>query len=309
MKTWVKLKTKINHDPEVGTLSWAHRGIWCALLALAGEIDDRDGDDRETGRLDTPENTAWRIRCDWSEFQAALAEFLKRGGWIEERDGVLYLTKYRESQERPPSSRRKAVAERVQRTRARKAQRCNEGVTTLHAHVTPLDTESESDTETESETESIGAGTPAPTQKPRITDGERRKQDAVRLALQRHFCERTKIKPPETNTDKQKRGAGALWWGPLREIAELAEWDVKGGQEIIDAAVLRLDGLTISDPKSILRTAYAIVAEAERPRLSSVGGTGGPMGRHDARASPGSENLRRLEEWARQEGVLDGVKN
>ena len=167
MKTWVKLKTKINHDPEIGTLSWAHRGIWSALLALAGEIDDRDGDDRETGRLDTPENTAWRIRCDWAEFQAALAEFTNRDGWMDDRDGILYITKYRKAQERPPSASHKAVAARVQRSRARKAQASNDGVTTLPEAVTPP--ESESDTEKSNAADA--AGTAVPNGDPTTFDG------------------------------------------------------------------------------------------------------------------------------------------
>ncbi len=62
MKTWVKLYTEVNHDPEIGRLTWAQRGLLFSLFALAGEIDNRDGDDRETGTLDTVANTAWRLR-------------------------------------------------------------------------------------------------------------------------------------------------------------------------------------------------------------------------------------------------------
>ena len=78
MKTWVKLHTKINHDSKMGTLTWAERGIWSALLALAGEIDDQD-EDGPTGLLDTIDNVAWRLRCDIDELEAALHSFIQRG--------------------------------------------------------------------------------------------------------------------------------------------------------------------------------------------------------------------------------------
>ena len=72
MKTWIKLYTEINRDPDIGTLTWAQRGIWSALLALAGEIDDRDENEQETGRLDTSTRVAWSIRCDLAELDEAI---------------------------------------------------------------------------------------------------------------------------------------------------------------------------------------------------------------------------------------------
>lgn len=146
MKEWVKLYTEIIRDPDIGTLSWAHRGIWAALLALAGEIDDRDDEGMETGRLDTRENVAWYLRCSPQELDEALAEFIPRE-MIHEADGVLWVTHFPERQARPPSARPEAVSERVKRHRNKakaSAKRdgnepetevkreCNEDVTTLH---------------------------------------------------------------------------------------------------------------------------------------------------------------------------------
>ena len=111
MKSWVKLYTEINWDPKIGTLSWAHRGLWCSLLALAGEIDARDGDESETGELDTIENTAWRLRCDPTEFREMLAAFLERG-IIAERNGILFVTHYGIRQAVPPSQTRPANRDR-----------------------------------------------------------------------------------------------------------------------------------------------------------------------------------------------------
>ena len=148
MKTWVKLYTEINHDPDMAPLTWAQRGIWQAMLALAGEIDARDVDDHETGELDTPANVAWRIRCTLAEMQDA-AKALAEQGMVEERDGILYLPHYGERQRRAPSSARERVAERVQRHRNNGAAACNEDVTRVQRGVTR--TESESDTEAESD--------------------------------------------------------------------------------------------------------------------------------------------------------------
>lgn len=130
MRTWVKLYTEINHDPKIGTLGWAHRGVWCALLALAGEIDDTDGEGKITGAVDTIPNTAWRLRCEEDELRAALAEFEPRG-MTHMADDMIVVSNYPFRQEHSPSTRNEAVAQRVRRHRER-AVPCNEDVTALH---------------------------------------------------------------------------------------------------------------------------------------------------------------------------------
>ena len=74
MRTWVKFYTETNRDPKIGTLTWAQRGIWAALLALAGELDDQD-EGQQTGMIGTSEDIAWRIRCDVGELTEAFAAF------------------------------------------------------------------------------------------------------------------------------------------------------------------------------------------------------------------------------------------
>ena len=168
MKSWVKLYTEILDDPDQGTLSWAQRGMWSALLALAGKLDHREGErDTETGRLDTVDRIAWHLRCDPCELEEAVAAFTERG-MVEERDGVLYLPNYAKRQARPVSARRNAVAQRVRAHRERQAEERNEDVTTLQDDVTsvqrgvtPSDSETDSDTDTDSEV--VGADAPAPT--------------------------------------------------------------------------------------------------------------------------------------------------
>jgi len=180
MKTWVKLYTEVNEDPKIGSLTWAQRGIWSALLALAGRLDYRDENDKETGLLDTPQNTAWHLRCPAEEFGDALKAFQERG-MIDEREGLLYITNYAKRQARPPSASREAVAKRVKRHREAKPDQRNEetderneSVTPLQNNVTPLETDTELDTELDTEQRqnrtdnapSAGAG--APTSPPDI---------------------------------------------------------------------------------------------------------------------------------------------
>ena len=144
MKTWIKLYTEINHDPTMGSLTWAQRGIWSALLALAGEIDDRDVDESETGALDTLDNIAWRIRCETHELAEALDAFEKRN-MVEEQDGIYFLCNYGKRQSRPPSAKPSAVAGRVKRHRAVAKRECNEDVTSPQRGVTPSDTDTDTD--------------------------------------------------------------------------------------------------------------------------------------------------------------------
>lgn len=87
---------------------------------------------------------------------------------------------------------------------------------------------------------------------------KRSEHDETRLVLEQHFADKTGLPRPKANTAKQKRSAGSLWWGPLREIAELCEWDADLAVRLIDATVDHLRGnVTIASPKSILKTAKA----------------------------------------------------
>jgi hypothetical protein len=167
VKTWVKLYTEINRDADMGTLTWAQRGIWSAMLALAGELDHRDDDGVETGALDAPERVAWHLRLTPDELADAVQAFTERG-MLEERDGVLFLPHFTSRQGRAPSDRPAVVAQRVKRYRERQATTeppaCNERVTSAQRGVTCSDSDSETETETDAETEvsaeAAGAGAP-----------------------------------------------------------------------------------------------------------------------------------------------------
>jgi hypothetical protein len=133
MKPWVKLYTEINRDVDMGTLTWAQRGIWSALLALAGDIDARDAEEHETGQLDTEARVAWMIRCEPSEMREAVSTFMHRG-MVEERDGMLYLPNYGKRQAKPPSQERPAARDRQREHRA--SQPCHKPVTSAAEAVT-----------------------------------------------------------------------------------------------------------------------------------------------------------------------------
>lgn len=105
-------------------------------------------------------------------------------------------------------------------------------------------------------------------------------KNVVRKALEEHFVRKTKLPLPPIKTNPQKKAAGTRWWGPLRQIAELTQWDVARGQSLIDAALKRMKGLTISAPQSILNTAIAIVGEEARGESRSPPGMAvGPSSR------------------------------
>ena len=145
MKTWVKYYTETLDDPEYNLkLSWADRGIFVAMLALAGKIDDRDEDGNETGRLDTPSYVMWGIHCNQDEFEPALEKLMAQE-MIEEKDGILYVSNYAKRQSRPPSDSREATRERVRAHRKKKRER--------NENVTPLDTDTETEQQQDTETE------------------------------------------------------------------------------------------------------------------------------------------------------------
>ena len=98
----------------------------------------------------------------------------------------------------------------------------------------------------------------------------RSQQDAVRAELERAFVETTSIPAPEPRRDG-KGGAAARWWQPLREIAQLVDWDPEKGAALVREACERMiaDGLTVAAPGSILNVAISLHAESRRPRPRS----------------------------------------
>lgn len=141
MRKWIKTYTSINRNPDMAQLTWAQRGILSALEALAGELDPSHTDGSEGGRLDTIERAAWRIRCESDLFEKAV-DALKGANLVHEIEGILYVTRYAESQRRAPSDLPEATRERkrVQRDREKALADGHEDVTRdsrLSRDVTP----------------------------------------------------------------------------------------------------------------------------------------------------------------------------
>jgi len=217
----------------------------------------------------------------------ALAETLADAGYFERREGGYQIHAYLEynpSRAKVLKDREEAKA-RMQAVRGAKegkggeqtipAEECSPEVHPNAAGSSPSPVPSPVPVPTPvpgPEAQNLG-GDVAPPSPPPERQRKRSAHDDVRLALELHFSQKTRLPRPEVETDKQKRAAASLWYGPLRDIAELAAWDVGEATRLVDAALAQLDGhCTIASPKSIASTALAI-------HTGNAGGNG-------ARASP-----------------------
>jgi len=93
-------------------------------------------------------------------------------------------------------------------------------------------------------------------------------KDRTRSAVREHFTRRTGLRPPGGSGAKHKREVAALWWGPIAEICELAGWDVGAACKLIDAALEKMEELTVSDPNSLIKTCRAVAGEMALRRTS-----------------------------------------
>ena len=117
MKTWVKLYTEIIDDPKMARLTWMERGIWSALLALAGRIEARNSEGTETGFLGCVEDIAWYLRIDTDALTPALVRFSELG--MLGADGESwYVAHWGKRQARSPSENPEAWRDRQQKHRA-----------------------------------------------------------------------------------------------------------------------------------------------------------------------------------------------
>jgi len=98
---------------------------------------------------------------------------------------------------------------------------------------------------------------------PDETEKPKRKPSAknqTRKDLEQHFSDLTGLPVPKTDTQGQRKSAGSLWWSPIREMAELCEWNRERSMKLMDLTVahLKKSGMTVSSPKSIVNTAKAV---------------------------------------------------
>lgn len=71
------------------------------------------------------------------------------------------------------------------------------------------------------------------------------------------FVKRTGISGPP----RDFKAANRLWTTPIYRIGELVDFDISRTEELVDLALQRLKGLTVSDPNSIIKTATSIAGE------------------------------------------------
>lgn len=107
---------------------------------------------------------------------------------------------------------------------------------------------------------------PSLTEEPSLTrpnGREQLEQNGLRKLAEETFTQETGVPAPPTETEKQRKAAGELWWANLRLICEMVEWKDYRVKALIREAVGRMrDGkLTISSPKSIVNTCRAIIGE------------------------------------------------
>jgi len=88
-------------------------------------------------------------------------------------------------------------------------------------------------------------------------------KNQTRNDLEQHFSELTGLPVPKKDTQGQRKSAGTLWWTPIREMAELCEWNRERSMQLMDLTVahLKKNGMTVSSPKSIVNTAKAVATD------------------------------------------------
>jgi len=94
---------------------------------------------------------------------------------------------------------------------------------------------------------------------PKSPGPPKEEQNKTRSAVFEHFKRKTGLCPPPVNGQpaRWRKEMGMLWWTPLREICALAQWDERRAKKMIDDALAEMDGLTVSDPHSILKVCRA----------------------------------------------------
>jgi hypothetical protein len=87
----------------------------------------------------------------------------------------------------------------------------------------------------------------------------------ARDELVAYFCEFSKIPLPEWKTKSDFKTAQKLWWTPINEMLRWVDGDVERAYPLIWMSVerMRKDGLTLSNPCSIEKTAASIYAELQ----------------------------------------------
>lgn len=147
-RAWLKMWIEWIHDPKMLKLTWAERGMWWALLSLAGECGAGGKLITSAGEamsLETIERCL-HIRKPEAKPLISMIEKMENMGSLHWNADILTISHWEDRQITFPSERPEAVRDRVRRHRERKA-------TGNDKLVSPLNNPQDKDIEREVEVE------------------------------------------------------------------------------------------------------------------------------------------------------------
>lgn len=235
-KTWIKIKRGLlepKHREKLGAAVWLYFHILDRTNWENGAIEEW----KDQAAADETEFELRTVREHRRRLEAQgyiLTEQKKRGMRIV----VTNWTNPREYTGQVYNSKGDVIAEPLE------AEGYIEGYTKgVSKHVTPT-----SDSQNHISHKTKGARAPS-------------LKDEIRKYAQEVFEESTGLTVPPKQGE-----AVELWWSPLREICDLGGWQKEPVQKLIvfSVAALKKSQLTLSSPKSIIKTVRAMAAEGKQ---------------------------------------------
>jgi hypothetical protein len=89
-----------------------------------------------------------------------------------------------------------------------------------------------------------------------------KEQNFIRGQLEQYFSKISNIPVPMPKTEKQKGQVRTRWWNPLREIAELADWNQQRAEDLMARSYKHLNGngIFVEAPQTLIKTIRAMAA-------------------------------------------------
>jgi hypothetical protein len=247
-------------------LSWEARGVMCYLLSKPDNWKVRVSDLVSSGK------------CKLYGIRTILAE-LEGEGYITRRrfrseDGTYHCeTEVRETPRQAsadPSTMDRSTVDSPAVESVQHLTSTDLPSTDSSTNGVPLVDASVDDTET---TPLLDSRKKTPTRNPKPkkqknippTDGDAPPSDAQRhremqTDISAYFQKLTGLILP---LKADAKAMAKLWWNPIREICENADWNIQVARKLIASSVTRLrrDNMTISNPNSLIKTVVGIRAE------------------------------------------------
>lgn len=264
-KYWIKLYHEILHDPKMGRMSDTLWRRTIELFLLAGEFD-------QDGVLPSIEEMSWTLRITEDECNETLHQ-LQRLQIVHCNDkGEWVVTKFLDRQSAANNTERSRQF-RQRKQREKRMQPLRQAPEEPESNQNqPIEAPKEPEPEIlePSLPETKMQRNVAPDTDSDITpngvsdQSSLTKQDIIELgklqpkkALSLEFTRLTGIPEPDNKTDKK------FWWSSIGRFWEVSETDIDIGLPLMRKTVktMKADGLLISDPNSLIKTARAIRGE------------------------------------------------